>query len=55
MQTGNFHVCIKVITFQSILLFKGLYILLLTFPAPAKMKIKEGRRGSIKFDFNAKI
>lgn len=40
MLTGNVHVYTEVITFQSILLFKGLRILLLTLPAPSRMKTK---------------
>lgn len=40
MLTGNVHVYTEVITFQSILLLKGLRILLLTLPAPSRMKTK---------------
>lgn len=40
MLTGTFHVYTEAITFQSILLFKGLRILLLTLPAPSRMKNK---------------
>lgn len=52
MLTGSFQVCIKVITFQSIMLFKGLRILPLALPAPVRTK-RRGKGGSIKCDYKA--
>lgn len=52
--TGNFHVCIKEITFQSTLLFKGLCIFPSSIPSTCYNENKrKGGGGNIKFDYNA--
>lgn len=52
MLTGSFQVCIKGITFQSILLFKGLRILPVALPAPVRTK-RRGTGGRIPCDYKA--